>query len=523
MDTAIKTDVIIIGAGPTGLSLACQFVRYGINFIIIEKNEGVTPFSKAIGVQTRTLEIYEQMNLAEYAVSQGFAIEKMRLTEGGKVRGEVNLTSAARGMSAYPYVLALEQSKNEQLLYDFLRSHGKEVLWETELETLLQTESGVIAQIKDSQGTSRSLEAKYLVGCDGAHSPVRHAVGLAFEGSTFERLFYVADVEIDWELSHDAMQIFLTRNGVLAIFPMKGEKHYRIVGVFPEGTDREESDFVFADIQQRVQDETEIAINIPHVIWFSVYKVHTRHVEKFSEGRCFLAGDSAHIHTPAGGQGMNTGIQDAYNLAWKLALVLNENANTHILDTYNQERLANAKHLLKTTDRMFNLMAGGDWLLNAIRTTIFPPLAHVIMGMDIVKKQFVPMITQISINYRDSELSEHDGDASFSVKAGDRLPYFLVDGSSVYDRLREPKFHLLTFSDGESNYRALTSEIEGAFASQVDSLVVPLNPRVVEAFGSDKPFHVLLRPDNYIGFLSLEHPLERLRSYLGRICFAPVS
>lgn len=513
----INTDVIIVGAGPTGLSLACQFIRHGVDFRIVEKNEGVTPYSKALGVHARTLEIYEQLGLSERATTEGVIAGKLRMLEGGEVLGEVDLSNVGEGLSAYPYMLVLEQSKNERLLYEYLQRHGEEVMWRTELESFSQTETGVSAQIKNSAGASQMIEGKYLVGCDGARSVVRHALGLAFEGSTFERLFYVADVEIDWEFGHDALQVCLARNAVVAFFPMKGEKRYRIVGAFPEGFDKDEGEILYEEIEARIKLEAEIALEISHVNWFSVYKVHTRHVERFSEGRCFLAGDAAHIHTPAGGQGMNTGIQDAYNLAWKMACVLKGLGGERLLDTYNEERLPNAERLLETTDRMFNLAAGTDWLFNLIRTTVFPPMAKFILSFDAVKERFFPLISQIGINYRDGSLSDHGDDGAFDVKAGDRLPYFLMDGQSIYDKLREPRFHLLTFSDGRSDYRATGDEIESEFARLVDHHVVPLYPHVAKIFGTKKPFNVLLRPDNHIGFLSQETSPRRLKAYLHEV------
>ncbi|MGH9943706.1 MAG: FAD-dependent monooxygenase [Pyrinomonadaceae bacterium] len=510
----INTDVVIVGAGPTGLSLACQFIRHGVDFRIVEQNEGVTPYSKALGVHARTLEIYEQLGLAERATTEGAIAGKVRMLEGGEVLGEVDLSNIGEGLSAYPYMLVLEQSKNERLLYEYLQSHGKEVLWHTELESFSQTNAGVTARTRNAAGASQVIEAKYLVGCDGSRSPVRHALGLSFEGSTFERLFYVADVRIDWEFGHDALHVCLARNAVVAFFPMKGENRYRIVGAFPEGFDKDEGEILYEEIEGRIKEEAEIALEISHVNWFSVYQVHTRHVNKFSEGRCFLAGDAAHIHTPAGGQGMNTGIQDAYNLAWKMAYVLKGSAGERLLDTYNEERLPNAERLLGTTDRMFNFAAGSDWLLNLIRTTVFPPMAKFILSLDVVKARFFPLISQIGINYRDRSLSDHGGDGELEVKAGDRLPYFLVNGKSIYDKLREPKFHLLTFSDGESDYRAMRDEVESEYAHLVDYHVVPLYPHVAAVFGTNKPFNVLLRPDNYIGFLSPETSSRRLRVYL---------
>jgi hypothetical protein len=300
---------------------------------------------------------------------------------------------------------------------------------------------------------------------------------------------------------------------------MPGEKRWRIVGAFPEGMNKDEGEIRFEEIEARIKEEAELDLDITRVDWFSTYKVHTRHVERFSSGRCFLAGDSAHIHTPAGGQGMNTGIQDAYNLAWKLALVVKGAAAERILDSYNEERLPNAKRLLQTTDRMFNLAAGTDWLLNLIRTTIFPPMAKFILSIDAVKKRFFPLISQIGISYRESSLSVHDGDGAFEVKAGDRMPYFLLDGHSVYDKLRAPKFHLLTFSNGHDDvdYRQATEAIVSQHADLLDQYLVPLNPQVAETFGADKPFQVLLRPDNYVGYITSETSPGPLVAYLKEV------
>ena len=513
----IKTDVLIVGAGPTGLSLACQLVRHGIDFQIVERNEGPTPYSKAIGVHARTLEIYEQMDLAASAVDQGTIAGKVRMLEGGEVLGEVDLSNIGAGLSAYPFMLLLEQNKNERMLYEFLRSHGRDVLWGTEFESLSQSAIGVIAGVSPAHGESQAIEAKYLAGCDGPKSQVRHALGLTFEGSTFERIFYVADVQIDWKYGHDALQVCLAKNAVVAFFPMKGDKRFRIVGAFPEGYDKDAGEVLYEEIERRIIAEAEIELDITHVDWFSTYKVHTRHVNRFSEGRCFLAGDSAHIHTPAGGQGMNTGIQDAYNLAWKLAAVIKGVAGEKILATYNEERLPNARRLLGTTDRMFNIAAGTDWFLNLIRTTIFPPMARFILSLDVVKARFFPVISQIGISYRKGSLSDHEDDDEFDVKAGDRLPYFLVDGRSVYDQLREPRFHLLTFSDGESDYGEMRKTVEAKYGSVVDYQVVPLDSHVAELFGSDKSFSVFLRPDNHLAFITHEPPLGRVAAYLNKI------
>ena len=500
----LNTDVIIIGAGPTGLSLACQLIRYGIDFVVVEKNETVTPYSKAIGVQARTLEIYDQMELAQPAIERGTIANRVRLIEGGEVRGEMHLGNFGKDFSQYPYMLMLEQSKNEELLYEFIRNHGRDVSWKTELESFSQDENGVIAQVKLPSGESQTINGKYLVGCDGSKSAVRHGLGLTFEGSTFERLFYVADARVDWELPHDALHVCLARDVFVAFFPMPGQDRYRIIGTFPESRNEDDREVVYEEIEREVKEQVKLSLDISDVRWFSLYKVHSRRVNKFSEGRCFVAGDAAHIHSPAGAQGMNTGIQDAYNLAWKLAFVVKGAAAESLLDTYNEERLANAKRLLDTTDRMFELAAGSSWLMSFIRTTIFPPVAGFMASLEAVSKRVFPLISQIGINYRDDDLlSEHTDEEFEDVKAGDRLPYFLVDGKSIFDRLKAPKFHVLLFGNGEcQNLEDL-----------VDCHHISIDERISEIFGTEDDFGILLRPDNHIAFIASEMTPEKVEDY----------
>lgn len=506
----MKPDVIVTGAGPTGLALAAQFIRYGVDFIIIDKKETTTPHSKAIGVQARTLEIYEQIGLADRLIAAGALAEKARMIVGGKLRGELEFNEIGKGMSPYPFVLIVEQGRHEKLLYDHIRSHQREILWQTELLRFKQNESGVTADLRHSDGRTETIEAKYLIGCDGAKSLVRNSLGLEFEGSTIGRMFYVADVDIDWKFSHDALQVFLMQNQLLAFFPMAGEKQWRIVGTFPEEFAKDEGDVLYEEIEEQIKRDTELDLDITGVNWFSTYKVHTRHVNKFSVGRCFLAGDSAHIHTPAGAQGMNTGIQDGYNLAWKLALVLQGKASIEILNTYNEERLPNARNLTRTTDRFFDLVASPSPFLSFVRMNIFPYVANAAFRLDAVKKFVFPRISQIMINYRESSLSLDDG--SFNVKAGDRMPYFEIEGASIYDRLHEPKFHILQFHDGKSPVRDASFDQDLA-----DLHSLPLYPNVSEIFGTQESFTVLLRPDNYIGYIGGGVELDDVKKYLAKI------
>jgi 2-polyprenyl-6-methoxyphenol hydroxylase-like FAD-dependent oxidoreductase len=511
MTKTLSTDVVIIGAGPTGLALACQLIRYGVDFVIIDTKETTTPFSKAIGVQARTLEIYEQIDLAQKLVEQGNITERVRLVEGGENRAQVELVSLGEGRSPYPFLLIVEQGKHEQLLHEFIKTHGREVMWQTTLANFSQTDVEVTGTIVNASGEQQTIRAQYLVACDGAKSAVRVDLGMTFEGGTFERLFYVADVQIDWEFPHDMLTACLARDRSTAFFPMPGKDRYRIVGVFPENSDKQAGEIPYEEIEQQILEDSRLELDIYKVNWFSTYKVHSRRVNKFSEGRCFLAGDSAHIHTPVGAQGMNTGIQDGYNLAWKLALVLRGDADVKILDTYHEERSEVAKRLLETTDRMFDLLMSPARLLAFVRTHIFPHIANFVVSLDAVNQFIFPLISQIGITYRNRSLSVDGSD--FEIEAGDRMPYFLINGKSVYEWLHQPSFHLLTFTDDQSAAEDSRGEVEREYGGLVDYHVLPLQPRAAEVFGTDKSFSVLLRPDNYIAFVSAEDCLSGLRAY----------
>lgn len=510
------TDVLIVGAGPTGLALACQLQRYEIDFIIIDQKASTTPYSKAIGVQARTLEIYEQMGLAGELIDLGNRAEKVRMFAGGRVRGEAVFKDIGEGLSPYPFVLIVEQGLHEKLLYDHLSSRREQVRWNTELTSFEQRDGMVIANMMNAGGDPETVNAKYMVGCDGAKSLVRHNLGLEFSGSTFDRMFYVADVQLDWRFGHDALQVFLMRNSLLAFFPMKGDRRYRIVGTFPEEFSKDEGDVLYQEVEEQIRLDTALDdLDITDVRWFSTYRVHTRHVNRFSVGRVFLAGDSAHIHSPAGAQGMNTGIQDGYNLAWKLAFVLKSSARQELLNTYNEERLPNAEQLTRTTDRFFALAAGGGALLAFVRVHIFPYIAQFLFSLDAFKRFVFPRVSQIMINYRQSRLSRASGD--FAVEAGDRMPWFEIGGASVYDHIREPKFHLLFFTDGTA-VPPLLDDLPGDREFMIDETVIQLDARIAELFGTDRCFFIILRPDNYIGLISRDFTPAAATSYLLSIC-----
>ena len=516
MQNTIQTDVIIVGAGPTGLALAVQLLRYNIDFVIFDQKEGVTELSKALVVHARTLEIYDQVGLAKTAVAGGERVQKGALMHDGQISAHLDFSDFGTRLSPFPFMLVFEQSKNEHLLYEHLQCHGKTVQWQTELETLTQDADKVRAVVKTTSGETQTIEARYLVGCDGASSPTRRSLGLTFDGSTHPRLFYVADVQMEFSEDKGRFYAALGHDSFALIVPMQAEKRWRLIGNLPEHEDQIDQEVLFDAVEPKVKQLVQLPLEITTLHWFSTYKVHTRRAEMFSVGRCFLAGDAAHIHTPAGGQGMNTGIQDAYNLAWKLAFVLQGNAEDSLLATYNEERLANAKRLLQTTDQFFDVAASDRWYFRFFRDNVLPSLAGFVTQFSAAKEFLFPMVSQIGLDYCDSSLSQHQQDRQFEVKAGERMPYFLVNGANVYDQLCHPKFHLLVFSDGQQDYECLKPELD-AYGDCIDFHVIPLYPKVVEIFGSHKPFKVLLRPDNYIALLSPGCSLDDLKVYFNQV------
>lgn len=502
-----QTQVIIIGAGPTGLSLAAQLLRYRIDFVILERNAHTTPLSKAVVVQARSLEIFDELGLSAKALQQGRLTTALNMFYKGRRKAFVDIKGLGEGLSPFPFALSLEQSKTETLLAHHLTDHQIPIHWQCALSRIEQDENSVTAYYTDATGVEKPVTGQYLVGCDGAGSLVRHQMGLPFEGDTVPKLFYVADVTLKSPVvNKDELFIFLIKKGFVLFFPMEGAGHYRIVGILPDADAGHP--YTFDEIKGSVISQVAVPIEIGELRWFSTYKVHSRKAARFSKGRCLIAGDAAHIHTPAGGQGMNTGIQDAYNLAWKLALVIRQKTDSTVLQSYNDERGENARHLLRTTDRMFDMMAGTSSFWNFMRLHIFPLLAGLITGSAAVKKRIFPLLSQTGIAYPHSALTVPG--CMGQVHAGDRMPYFLSEGKSVYSFISTPDFKLLCMGEG--------AELPDTMAWNNG---IPLSARRIKEvparlFGKAGAFYILLRPDNYIVYIGPD--VNACREWLAKCC-----
>jgi 2-polyprenyl-6-methoxyphenol hydroxylase-like FAD-dependent oxidoreductase len=511
------TDVLIVGAGPTGLMLANQLGRRGVRATIIDRHDGPARQSRAMAVHARTLEIYDKLGIADQAVAHGRIGLGANLWSRGRRRARIPFEEMGQGASPFPYVLMLGQDDNERIMGEHLRHWNIAVQWNTELVALEQAPAHVTATIKGPDGKSQTLVAGYVVGCDGARSAVRQMNGIAFPGEAYEHVFFVADTEATGSMVPDELNVYLWPGGFHLYFPMRGANHWRVIGILPTAL-RDRPDVSLDDLAPSLRDESGAGLAFTACHWFSTYRIHHRCTERFRDRRCFLAGDAAHVHSPMGGQGMNTGLQDAYNLAWKLALVIAGRAEASLLDSYQAERMPFAHQLLSSTDRAFQFVVSNTRLAGFLRTRIVPRVAALVMGRRTIRRRAFQLISQIGISYRDSPLSRTlDGVDAGAPRAGDRFPWLQL--AFAPNAPREDVFKKL--DDTCFNLIAIGQAAPSADAFGVDDLlrvhVVPENGGNASTLAAAKiaaPSYYLLRPDGHVGLAGSRLDVNEVRQWL---------
>jgi len=418
--SAETVPVLIAGAGPTGLVLALSLARRGVRLRVVSDAGGPGERSRAMVVHARTLEFYRQLGFARAVVDQGVKVEVAHVHEGGALGSRevfsVRFGDVGAGLSPYPFALAYPQDDHERLLLRKLEAAGVRVEWNARLTTFGQDAAGVRATIAHGDGREETVRADYLCGCDGARSTVRQALALPFPGGTYEQLYFVADVRIARGFDRD-LHATLGKDVLVLMFPVRSGGMQRLIGLVPPEMS-ERKDLGFEDLRGRI--EPFLGIRVAEVNWFSTYRVHHRVAERFRVGRAFLLGDAGHIHSPAGGQGMNTGIGDAVNLGWKLAQALRGRAAPALLDTYEAERIGFARALVETTDRAFTPLVAGGLKGEVTRRVLTPLLAGVATRFAAGRHALFRLVSQIRVHYPDSPLSEG---AAGHVRGGDRLPW----------------------------------------------------------------------------------------------------
>ena len=498
----MDTDVLIVGAGPTGLMLANQLARRNINTLIIDQHPGPSLETRALGVQARTLEIYSHLGIVERAIELGKRGTGANIWAQGEHRARVALSDVGDKVTPYPFVLILGQDDNERIMGDHLRELGCSVQWNTELVSVTQQADSVTAVIKQAEGSQRKVVAAWVAGCDGARSTVRESCGIAFAGAPYEHVFFVADTEVTGRMVPDEVNIYLFQDGFHLLFPMRGKDHWRIVGILPPEL-RNKPDLRFEAVVPSLQNEAGDQLQIKSCSWFSTYRIHHRAAVHFRDRRCFLLGDAAHIHSPVGAQGMNTGLQDAYNLAWKLTLVIKKQAKTALLDSYEQERLPVARALLHGTDRAFRIIVSDSWIPGLLRTRVLSRLAAFAANRNAVQRLAFRTVSQTGVRYRKSSLSKSlNGLPENAPHAGDRFPWlrlkFTADGAveDLFQKLCDTHFSLILV--GQSNFTGETPELNGL----LHTYVVPADPTNDEELARTRipqPSFYLIRPDGYVG------------------------
>ena len=426
----LKIDVLIVGAGPTGLVLALWLTKVGITVRIIDKAPGPGTTSRALAVQARTLELYRQLDLADAVIARGVRGQAVNLWVQGLRRARVPLGAVGEGLTPYPYLQVFPQDEHERLLVERLEALGVLVQRHSELVDFTDEGTAIKARIRTPRGAEEVCEAAYIVGCDGARSSVRAGIGAEFPGGTYPHVFYVADIEGAGPAINGELNVALDEADFILIFPMGQGGRARLVGVVSDERAERAETLSFHDVSRMAIDALKIQVN--KVNWFSTYRVHHRVADHFRKGRAFLAGDAGHIHSPAGGQGMNTGIGDAFNLAWKLAAVLRDQAGDDLLDSYEAERIVFARRLVQTTDRIFTFATSDSRVADFVRTRVTPFILPIATRISGVREFMFRTVSQTMLNYRGGPLSEG---VAGTVRGGDRLPWACAAGVDNYDSL----------------------------------------------------------------------------------------
>lgn len=514
MNEGFTCDVLIVGAGPTGLALALWLTRLGVSVRIVDREAAPARQSRALAVQARTLELYRQVDLVAAVLQLAYRVPALNLWVEGRRKATIEFADIGASLSPYS-PMTLPQDRHERLLCEHLQALGVEVQRSVELEDFELQDDGVRARLHPAGDPAREpreppgpgeefCRARYLAGCDGAGSRVRSGLAVGFPGGTYQQIFYVADIQGAGPAMDGELHIDLDEADFLGVFPIGGPGRARLIGtVRGERAERPEQ-LQFSDVSERAIQQ--LGIGDIHVHWFSTYRVHHRVADRFREGRAFLLGDAAHIHSPAGGQGMNTGIGDAVNLAWKLAAVLRGRARPALLDSYQDERQAFARRLVSTTDRGFTLATAEGALAQLARTRLVPLLVPALFKLPGLREYLFSAVSQLALNYRDSPLS---AGAAGHVHGGDRLPW--VAHASGGDR---DNFEPLRSLDWQVHiYGTAQPALETFCAAQGLALRQFAWQGSCEAAGLAQHALYLVRPDGYVALAQPHQDVQPLLGY----------
>jgi 2-polyprenyl-6-methoxyphenol hydroxylase-like FAD-dependent oxidoreductase len=497
----MRCDVLISGAGPTGLVLALWLTKLGVNVHIIDKTAAPGTTSRALAVQARTLELYRQLDLADAVVAAGHKVPAVNLWVKGERKAQVMFETIGSDLTPFPFLHIFPQDQHERLLIERLEQLGVSVQRETELLRFSDDGDRVLATLRGPDGGEQVWEAHYLAGCDGARSRVRETLGTGFPGGTYKQVFYVADVDASGPSLDGQLHIDLDEADFLAVFPLAGAGRARLIGTVRDERAEHAETLRFEDVSGSAIEHLKVTVKQVH--WFSTYRVHHRVTDHFRQGRAFLLGDAAHIHSPAGGQGMNTGIGDAINLAWKLAAAIAGHAPDAVLDSYEAERIGFARRLVATTDRVFTFATAEGRMADIVRTRLAPAVIPAVLHVDAIREFMFRTVSQITLNYRGCPLSEG---AAGDVHGGDRLPWVTLGDGDNFSSLAAMTWQVHVYGSANARLR-----------EYCDRHTLPLHvfdwQAECQTAGLARDALYLIRPDTYVALANAQGDPQAVDKY----------
>jgi 4,5-epoxidase len=533
-------DVLIVGAGPTGLTLACLCRRLGMQIRIIDKNAGPSTTSKAIGLQYRISEVLATMGIVDRFLAKGGSPTPVNIYHGDKklVTFHFDLPRHESGKNAFvPKPILIPQSETESILGKLLVERGGKVEWGKEFVEFSQDSSSVLSMVHSADGTGEEIQSHWLVSCEGSHSVIRKQAGFTFEGKSYPLSFALADVEADWTLNHNENHVWMHQDGSFAALPLPEAKNtWRLFFEVSENESLTKTLTLSVIKHLVILRSGLLSVNLKNPRWISEFKINCRMVNHYRNNRVFIAGDAAHIHSPTGGQGITTGIQDATNLAWKLGCVLN-GAPESLLDTYEEERLPKAKEVLEETDRTTTVFFAPQLWMKLLRDMLILPL----LRMKYLQRRMFGKLSQLHVSYRGNALSCDEFRSSLwqrrPRKAGDRAPDVLFKFSQsnkkttlfqllsgvrpiifvgrVSDELIQeliPVLHTTNFDF------FLVVANDDYFSNPMITCLVDIYGDFFDLYGLDKDFLCLIRPDGHLGLVQHPVSIPSLKNYLKMIC-----
>jgi 2-polyprenyl-6-methoxyphenol hydroxylase-like FAD-dependent oxidoreductase len=498
-------EVLIVGAGPTGLSMAIELKRLGVPFRLVEKSQQGAQYSQALVVQARTLEQFERYGIAETAAKRGRPLKHASMISEGRTIISFSLDKIP---GHYPFVLFLPQNETEALLIEHLESLGGRIERGVEMVSIKEKGNGAEVQLRSADGTVENATAKWVVGCDGAHSAVREGLKIPFSGAKVGLNFFLGDLELEGpDLLGDELRIYVHRGDIVFIARLK-EKLFRVIAALHSEQDAaQDRQLKLSDFQEPM-DRAGIRLRATAATWMTPFRVSDRRAERIQQGHIFLAGDASHIHSPVAGQGMNTGIQDAANLAWKIAAVRN-GADESLLKSYEEERGKVSEELLHNTSRVLKAVTTRNVLLEKLRDA----LVHTVTQIPYVQDQLVGFVSETAIGYRDSS-AVMDFPSLGSVHAGDRMPnpelVWKGRRMRLLDALSSARALLVGLDvDEPFRQRGLLPNADSLFFNSND--LQTGKEELTELLGEGGV--VFVRPDGYVGFRGTTGNLDGLEEF----------